>query len=224
MKKLTTLIIAVFIISMASESFAQRFAVIGGMNLSNMLVKDDDETYSKDFKLKPGFHVGITVQIPKSGLVSFETGLIFSQKGFLSKEENTYQGEQYTYKSTITLYYLDIPLLVKFSFEVGDVIIFAEAGPYLGIGLTGNMKTKYTYPGGEDKESDKIEWGSDEDDFFKRLDYGLTFGAGVVLFKALQFGLYYDLGLANISTYSDDGTKIKNRVIKISVGYRFGGK
>ena len=219
MNKLATFIIAVFIICMASESFAQRFAVIGGMNLSNQLWKSDDEKVSDEFKLRPGFHVGIIVQIPKSGLVSFETGLIFSTKGFIIKHEEWYLAGVDIDKTSMNLYYLDIPMLAKFSFEVGEVIIFAEAGPYLGIGLTGNWKVKKS---GEEAVSEKIEWGSEDDDFFKRLDYGLTFGVGVVLFEALQLGVYHDLGLANISTYTDDGTFIKNRVFRFTVGYRFG--
>ncbi len=222
MKKLTTLIIAVFIISMASESFAQRFAVIGGMNLSNQLWKSDDEKLSDEFKLKPGFHVGILIQAPKSGLVSFEGGIILSTKGFVTKTEETYMGDKYTSKFSMNLYYLDIPLMVKFSFEVGEVIIFFETGPYIGIGLSGNMKSRITYQGEEETDKENIEWGSDDDDWFKRLDYGATFGVGVVLFEALQLGVHHDLGLANISSYTDDGALIKNRVYRFTVGYRFG--
>lgn len=225
MRNLTKLFIAVLIITMASESFAQRFAVVAGLNLSNMIMKDDDDTYSDEFKMRPGFHVGLTVQIPKTGLVSFETGLILSTKGFKVKEEETYQGEKYTYEGSINLYYIDIPLMAKFSFEVGEVTIFAAIGPYLGVGLSGKTKTKYSYQGEEETDSEKIDWGSDaENDMLKRFDFGLSIGAGVVIIKAIQIGLSYDLGLANISSYSDDGTKINNRVFKVSVGYRFGGK
>jgi hypothetical protein len=44
-------------------------------------------------------------------------------------------------------------------------------------------------------------------------------GAGVE-FKSFQLGLNYNLGLANISSYSEDGLKFNNRVIGITVAYK----
>ena len=62
---------------------------------------------------------------------------------------------------------------------------------------------------------------SDEDnDDLKRLDMGLTFGGGVEI-NAIMLGISYDLGLANISSYQQDGATSKNKVLKFSVGYRF---
>ena len=41
-----------------------------------MLDKDEDGTYSDDFKMKPGFHVGGIVDFPISEIFSVETGLL----------------------------------------------------------------------------------------------------------------------------------------------------
>lgn len=65
---------------MNNKLFAQNFGVKAGLNLSNMLVKNDYRTYSDDFKMNPGFYVGATAEFPLSDLLSFETGLLLSTK------------------------------------------------------------------------------------------------------------------------------------------------
>ena len=225
MEKLTKLLIVVLIIASVSESYAQSFGIKAGFNLSNMLIKDDDETYSDEYKMKPGFHVGAIVQFPITGIFSFETGLLLSTKGLKSETEETFDGETIKYKGTMILYYIDIPLMAKLTFDVGKVSVFGELGPYLSFGLSGKLKTEFSYKGDTDSDSEDIEWGSDkENDMLKRLDYGLTAGVGIVIINTVQLGLAYDLGLANISTITEGGSNIKNRVFRISVGYKFGGK
>lgn len=94
--------------------------------------------------------------------------------------------------------------------------------PYVGMGLFGMYKTEDTFDGETETDSETIDWGSvkGESDF-KRLDYGLTMGAGVEI-NVIQIGLTYNLGLANISPYSDKGYKRNNRVLALSLGYKFG--
>ncbi len=49
----------------------------------------------------------------------------------------------------------------------------------------------------------------------------LTVGAGLAL-NAIEVGVSYNLGLANVSPYSDGGYKANHRVIGVSVAYKFG--
>jgi hypothetical protein len=42
--------------------------------------------------------------------------------------------------------------------------------------------------------------------------------------NSILIGANYGLGLANISNYASDGSSVHNRVLSISVGYKFGGK
>jgi len=220
MKKLTTLLMMVLIIASVSESYAQRYGFKAGFNLSNMLMKDNEDTYSDEFELKPGFHVGAIAQFPETGLFSFESGLFITTKGMRNKDEGTLDGEAYKYKSVMTLYYIDIPLQAKASFDVGKVSFFGELGPYLSIGISGKLKTEFSYMGDTETDSEEVAWGSDKKgDFLKRLDYGITAGVGVVMVKNLQFGVSYNWGIANISTTTEGGSKIKNRVFCISIGY-----
>lgn len=214
MKNLSGLFVIVFVLTLATESFAQNFGVKGGLNLSTMLMKDNDKTYSDDFKMKPGFHIGATAEFPMTEMLSFETGLLLSSKGFKLSREG--------YEGKVSLTYLDIPLTGKAFFDIGDIKAFGVFGPYVGIGLSGKEKFDDTYEGEMETEERDVEWGSDaEESDFKRLDYGVIIGAGVEL-NAIQIGLSYNLGLANISPSTEDGYKVSNRVLALSIAYKFG--
>jgi len=219
MKSITKLLLVVMVSLLSFESNAQIFRIIGGLNLSNMLAKDDEDTYSNDFKMKPGFHIGTTAEFQLSSVLSLGTGLLLDTKGFKTKEE----GQDWVNKDKLNLYYLDIPIVLKVShdFESG-LKMFGVIGPYIGVGLSGKVKGEYEHQGQKETYEEDIVWGSDEnEDDIKRFDSGLTFGGGVEI-KAILIGVSYDLGLYNISPYTDYGNTAKNKVLKISVGYRFG--
>jgi len=211
------LLIVVILSIMAKKSFAQTFGVKAGLNLSNIVMKDNADRYDDDFKMKPGFHLGVTAEFPINETFSFEPGLLLSTKGV----KETYSESGYDYTSVTNLYYIDIPLTGKAYYKVGSVKIYGLFGPYLAIGLSGKAKTQETgYP----EDTHTILWGKDsENDDLKRLDLGLSFGAGVAL-SSFEIGLSYNLGLNNISAYTGDGFKINNRVLGISVGYKLGSK
>lgn len=199
---------------MASASFAQTFAIRGGLNLANMLWKDDSDTFSDEFQMNPGFHLGGTVEFPINDAFTFETGLLLSTKGFLFKEEDANFGD---FEMSMMLYYLDVPITAKAYVDAGGVKIYFSFGPYIGYGLSGKIKN--TFSG--DTETEDIVWGSDPDtDMLKRFDFGLLGGAGLE-FKSFQIGVSYALGLANISAYTEGGAQINNRVLSITLAYKF---
>ncbi len=211
-------IMLIIAFTMASETAAQTFGIRAGLNLSNMLIKDDHYTSSDHFKMNPGFHLGATAEIPiPNKMISFETGCLLSAKGYkLSFNEG-----QFEVKGKLDLLYFDIPLNAKASFDLGGAKIYGVFGPYLGIGLSGKWKSELTYDGDYNLYERDIKWGSDEDrDDLKRFDFGLTAGTGVGI-NAFNIGLSYGLGLANISPDTEGSTKQKNRLLSVSLGYRF---
>ena len=219
MKNITKVLLVVLVSLLSAKSNAQIFRITGGLNLSNMLVKNDMDTYSDDFKMNPGFHIGATVEFPLTNRLSLGTGLLMDTKGFQTKEE----GQDWVEKEKLNLYYLDIPILLKVShdFESG-VEIFGAVGPYIGVGLSGKIKLEYEFQGQKGSDEEDVEWGNDEnEDFFRRFDSGLTFGGGVEI-KSFLIGISYDLGLFNTSPYSNNGFKMNNRVLRFSIGYRLG--
>jgi len=214
MKKL---LVAFIVTVMSIPSFAQTFSIRAGMNLSNMLMKDDDDTYSDEFQMNPGFHFGGTVEVPINEALFFEPGLLVSTTGFLIKESDPTFGEM---KISTMIYNLNIPLNLKAYVNAGSSArVYFSAGPYIGIALSG--KSKSTFNGTTDTED--LEIGSADTDDIKAFDFGLQAGAGIEI-SSFQIGVTYGLGLANISTFTDNGSKILNRVLGISVGYKLGGE
>ena len=62
--------------------------------------------------------------------------------------------------------YFEIPLNLIYKYDFSGPSIFVNVGPYIGIGLSGKVKTA-------DEEVD-IEFGSDDDEL-KRVDTGVNF-------------------------------------------------
>jgi hypothetical protein len=127
-----------------------------------------------------------------------------------------------SYTETANLFYLVIPVTAKYSADLGGLKIYGQAGPYFGIGLSGKYKSTFEYEGDKETDTETVEWGNDsENDDLKRPDFGLHIGGGIGI-NNLQFGLFYELGLANLSPYTGDGFRIKNRTFGLAATFFFG--
>ncbi len=201
MKKITSLLVFVFMMVLVTESHSQTFGIKGGLNIANLTYSGDGTTAS--VKSIMGIQVGPVADFKLQENLSFNTGLLFSIKG--AKTEGT-DG------ITETLDYLVVPLNLAYKFPINnDAKFFLQAGPYIGYALSG--KDKYS------DGTDDIKFG--EKGGMKRGDFGIGFGAGLE-FGAIVASLNYELGLSNML---DDATyKQKNKVIQISVAYMFGAK
>ena len=94
------------------------------------------------------------------------------------------------------LHYLEIPVL--FRFTIGA--IFLEVGPYGSYALSADVD------------------GMNIKDIINNGDYGLIFGAGVIIGK-FRFDARYSFGMANISEL--DLEEIKNSVITFGAEFKF---
>jgi hypothetical protein len=200
MKILSAGCIILFFIFMNVNIYAQKYGLQGGVNISNMIIKDNETTYGADKQV--GFNIGITIDFNISKLAELEVGIIYESRG--AKIEDV----------GIIMTYMDVPLLLKVGPTIGRVKIYGAAGPYVGTGLSGFFDStfegkQYTYWFG---------WGKDA--FLRRLDYGTKFGVGIQDVH-LNLGVYYSLGIANISAVRDNGIVIRNNGISICIGYMF---
>lgn len=217
MKSITKLLIILAFAATAAVSYAQTVGIKAGLNLSTMLVKDDNTSYSDNFKMNPGFNLGATAEFPLIDMLSFETGFLFSTKGFIYSEEVFLV----LIEGRMDLLYMDIPLNAKITLGDGNAKIYALAGPCVGIGLAGTSEGTVSALGVTIDDDSIIEWGPDGD--LKRFDLGFNAGVGVII-NSVQVGVSYAMGLANISTNTDNGYRANNHVLSISAGYMFGGK
>ena len=205
MRNLKKAFIFALMLTLSYQGNSQTFGIKGGLNFANMTVKDFVGNF--DTKMLTRLNLGLTTEFGADKKLSFETGAFLSMKG---AKQNYGTGEG-SYKIT----YLDIPLMAKLKFNTEGVKFYGKFGPYLGIGLGGQM-----YDNGA---GTKIQWGTSETgsaEYLKKMDYGINIGTGVE-FGVVDMGLTYGMGLANISGMGDD-TKIFNRVLSLSVGYKFG--
>ena len=226
MKNVGKLLIVVMFLSLGAKSFGQvKFGVKAGLNLANMTIKSDLAT--SDTKMKMGIHLGGVGEYALSDVFSVEAGLLFSTKG----AKFTFDGEDGSgnvikITETLGLNYLEIPINAIYKKELSGLKIFGFAGPYLGYALSGKSKSDeagskdYTIKFGSKKATATDPTSGDD---MKGLDFGLNIGAGVDI-KGITISLQYGLGLSNLAVYTDGGNTEKNKVIGISVGYKFGGK
>jgi hypothetical protein len=198
----------VLLISLISTPlFSQTFGIKGGFNFAKMFAIEDGEIYSDEIGLKPGINFGPTVSFPINDMVSFESGLILNSKGYKITDTD--------YINKLNIYYVDVPITAKVNYELDDFNVFGVFGPYLGLALAGKYKENYE----GDKYTERIKIGPKKDDDLKPIDAGITLGAGIGI-ENVEFSLNFSLGLSNV--INSDYVKFKNRVLGLSIAYKFG--
>lgn len=187
----------------AQVAIAQSFGIKGGVNFANMSFSNSGLNISP--KSIIGFHFGAVAEFELQESLSFNTGILYSLKGYKIKMDILGESMEATEK----LNYLEIPLNFAYKFPLNETSkFFVQAGPYLGYALSGKAKS--------DGESTDIKF---EKGGMKRLDFGIGFGPGVE-FGPIVASVNYQLGLANVA--DDPDVTAKNKVLQISVAYMLG--
>jgi len=219
MKKCISILLIVMAGFCTIQSQAQSFILKAGISFPDFYVNEgEDVEMTADYKMRIGFHAGLSADFPLNKVLSFEPGIMFSSKGAKSSGNDA----GYRHDAIVALYYLDIPLLLKAGTAISEGIqIYAAAGPYTGVGLFGKSKITSEFNGEEEYREMDVEWGNAEDEI-KRIEFGVTFGAGLEIGSFL-IGAGYDLGITDISNISEthDDFDFKNRVLRFTAAYRF---
>ena len=200
-----------------------------GVNLANVTITDGGAV--DDAKTLTSFQVGFIGNIPITPFIAFQPGVVFTGKGTKSQSgsttDNTY------YRATSNPYYIEIPANIVFkSGSSGYTRFFAGAGPYLGIGIAGKVKSDGKVLGTSFHSEKSIEWSNDDPStlnyeegagfgIMKRFDYGLNGTAGIET-KSAVISVNYGFGLAKLQSGSNSSAddKNKNRVLSFTVGFR----
>ena len=126
---------------------------------------------------KTGVNLGgiIGLRISNSTPVLLESGLYYSSKGGKRNGE------------TVGLNYLELPVLIKYGFEVADkVAVLPFFGPYFSMAVSGRTKG-----GGDDHSSFR-------DGSYTHPDMGFKLGCGAE-YSNIYAELGFEFGVANIS-------------------------
>ena len=207
MKKILVAIMAVLF---AAPSFAQYssggfslnessvyYGIRLGMNVAS-LTGDD-----VDMSSKVGLNFGGTVGLRLSDVtpIFLESGLYYTGCG-ASKDKNS-----------ISLNYLEIPMLIKYGIQAtDDIAVLPFIGPTFRYGLFG----------GKWKTSGAGKTDSFGDGKFKRADVGIKLGCGAE-YNKLYLELGYQFGITNIADWqvgNDDAT-VHNGALFVNLGVNF---
>lgn len=190
------------------------FGVRAGVNFTN--INGEIGGHDTEYKLKPGFNIGVNAEIPVASEFYLQPGLLFTTKGAKADEGDA--------KTTVS--YLEIPINFLYKPALGPGKMLLGFGPYVGIGLGGKIKG-----GGADidvkfkNDITLAEYSDLKTEYGKRLDFGGNLLVGYELSNNLSFQLNAQLGMANLVPKVDGkklpDTKTKNTGFGISVGYRF---
>ena len=223
MNKLKSAYFILFLLLIANNGFGQNpyLGAKAGLNLSTMFIKDNNGKLSEDISFTPGFHAGPTVDYRITPSVTLNASLLLSSKGYLEITEEEFLGENIKSTTNLYLLYLDFPLFVKYEFSVFGINAVAGGGPYVSYGFYGKYRWKRKGGGETENSKEDVFWGDNPDtDNFLNLDYGLGLAVGGKL-DNIMLEVGYNMGLANISTTTDNGQIVKNGVISISFSYFF---
>lgn len=182
MKKLISVVFtaALFlVIVMNSNAQDRHFGIKGGVTAYQLSSEFGEASATSD--PKTGFAAGIFGEFPINKVLSIQPEVIFVQKGGEDSE-----GSNVT--SSLTLSYVDVPLLLKINAPLeGFFKPYIFGGPYAGYLL--------------DVSTELDEGNIDLNEAFADLHYGLKVGLGVHLGSVIV-DVRYDMGIADL--YSED--------------------
>lgn len=181
------------------KSYGQNFTFTGGLVISDVFFSVDSASIetNKNF----GFIGGISSEIKLAENLYQGLGVEFVQKGFRIKSEyNTF---------SMRINYINFPFNLRYKFDLEDFWMAFEAGPFLGIALSGKRDF--------DNDTQRLQFGPAEGQI-NYLDYGLNLGFGVEV-DYFKLRIAHHIGLNNIS--SSKSEELKNKSFTFSIGINF---
>ena len=204
------LIIAAALMFFAVEANAQ-IGVGVGYNMLNNVQKALDEDESGALN---GFYVEATYDINflerSRGELGLQPGLRFSYAGDHESEEALGVKVKASENET----YLDIPVLVKYSYDLDAVKLSAFAGPVLSCGLSSVAKVSV---GDNTTKASNYR----DESVYGRFDVKLGLGIGAAFMDKFNAKLGYNVGLLNRYTGNLDDLTFRTGVFYVGVGINF---
>ena len=207
MKK--TILSMIILISIGSYAQKTRLGFTTGLSIANYKSKVDGNNESGN--AKAGFTAGVFVDVPVGKHFSFQPALNFVQKG--AKENFTINNT--TYKYSLNINYIEMPLNFMYNSNSKSGNFFIGAGPSLALAAGG----KYKYKDDANSISEKIKFGSADDDFMKPLDLGANIVTGFTLNSGFMFSANYNAGLNNLFPNGSADGRLRSYYFGIKLGY-----
>lgn len=247
------LLISTFLL-MAQTSHAQvRIGVQGGLSVPDLSGGNNEISQGYTSRLAPNF--GITAQFVITNNFSIEPQVNFDGQGGqrnglqpvtnLPPELPPLPNGSYYYanfNNMSILNYIEIPVLAKYTFELGRFGLDVNAGPYVGFLLNATEKTGGTSQIYLDKNgttplampngnggyipvpAQSFEASTDATNSINEVNFGIAGGVGIILPVTTRSCLSLDVrglyGFTNVQKYAEDGTSHTGNLI-VSLGYSY---
>lgn len=169
MKKIFTSMVVALMMMVAPAQAQLSWGIQGGLNMSNVSVKEAYDDAGEAIKSRTGFFIGPTVKFtfPIVGL-GLDAAALYDQREGKAGDE--------TIKSSS----IQIPINVRYGFGLGSLAeIFAFAGPQFGFKLSGDKSW----------ENDAADWT------LKSSNLSANIGIGATVLSHLQAKLNYNIAL-----------------------------
>lgn len=193
--------------------FAQ-FGIKSGVNMANEIKSFSQAAITDAFSSRnlTGYQIGIVYQaMPKKSGLGCEVGAMLTQKGSTFTDSTDITSIKEGYKE---LNYIEVPFSMRYRLTLGFIGIYGTAGIYGGYALSGRTVDEIANTVQDETFST----------FMDHVDYGYNLGAGLELFKKIQFGATWSQGIKNTAN-SNVGlplpTTATNRVFSINLVYLF---
>ena len=168
------------------------------------------ENIDMDTRYKTSYHVGAFVRLPVLGPLSIQPEVLYSLQG------SQFRSALANYDTK--LHYLNVPVLAHV--KIGPV--YAEAGPQFGV-LLGAREDGTLRISAADGYGPVDRTATSN---YKKTDFSLAAGAGLEVGSCI-LGARYTAGLNDVNDVADlngaNDPRLKNRVIQVFVGLKFGG-
>lgn len=192
-----------------------------GLNVSNVLARNNDTLFSEDFSSRVTGHFGIKLIYNPNAVLSLRSGFTFNIRGYKVKED-IFLGSSTPVQSEFifSAVYLDIPMVLQVNImpDVENGGMFFRGGGYYGVAIGGGTAVRV----GENSSpvqtnaSQNFTIGNSKDDELRKQDYGITVGGGFE-FRSFELAFVWDVGLANISNDTSNGFYANNRLFRIDL-------
>jgi hypothetical protein len=205
-------------------SHGQNIYLLGGVNFSKLGQQKENSSSSVDRTYLPGFHIGPAVNLKLNDHFDLMPALLFSLKReksestiYIPSFDNPNTSYRYNFKSFANEYYLDLPINLKFKFNVDQLNLYALAGPYCNL-LLFDKSTTELFVDGEPTEMENQFEGK----FSNRIDYGIQIGIGAQL-RSYMIQASYDYGFYRSMKYEEIqfDQSVRNSVVRLTLGYKF---
>ena len=204
MKRIVTLIVAAFMMTVATNSFAQMSVGAGALHANDQITLKGIDPIDVGMN---GFYAGVSYNLPIVGFVGITPGLYYSM---LFSNDSEFNGQL---GAKIREHFINVPVYLNVGFGLGEnAKLFVFAGPTAQIGLASTAQVSIA--GNDLKKVDRYESND-----YSRTNLLVGGGLGLNLYR-FQITAGFDQGLFNLDT-SNDGTKRTKSYAKAGIAYLF---